>query len=147
MAIDLQAIAEALATNLRTVTGDIQVTPFLDDLIPADADWISAEIAPKDGEGQVNAERALVTGETYVLAYQVTLYLAMVDAEAAQKRMLAFMGFGSTSSVWDALNSDLVLGGLAQKILAGPSHSYVSIQRANQRLIKNVWDVRVWASA
>lgn len=149
MAIEPQAICDALAVNLRTATGDIIVTPFYDDLISADAEWSSAEIGPKSGENEINADLAQVAGQigsrVMLLYLDVTLYLVMADAEAAQKRMSTWMSFGTPTSVWDALESDRTLGGLAMKLIVRPSVSYFSEQRGGQRFIRNSWTVQVWA--
>lgn len=124
MALDLAAQRDAIKTRLATISGLSVADVAVDSVTPP-----AAIIVPDDSAGQVDYHQSFGKGLT-TIPWRILILLGRDTPGPSQDLLDSYLGSGTgqTRSVFDALNSDPTLGGVAEHLLVKGFDNYGRIE-------------------
>lgn len=119
MALDIAAQRDGIKTRLATISGLIVHDTGVDSITPP-----AAVILP-DADFPVDFHQSFGSGLTQV-PWQIVLLVGRDTVQASQDLLDSYLGSGTgqTKSIFDALNADQTLGGVAEHLKVSGWDSY-----------------------
>lgn len=123
MALDLAAQRDGIKTRLATITGLIVHDVGVDTITPP------AAVVLPDPERGIDYHQSHGKGLT-TIPWQIVLLVARDLPAASQDLLDSYLGSGTgqTRSVFDALNGDVTLGGVAEHLIVEGFDSYGRVE-------------------